>query len=235
MSTNDQVIKSILEGNDDSSQSNGGDGADASASDANSSSASLVTMPDGRQVTPEQAVDEYKKLQSDYTRKSQELSDLQKGSNTATAPDEKRLEQIKKELKSLGVKFQEDDAVQEARITQQLQLKQRMDSLATSIDGTDGRPAFKPQEIIAWMQKNNFFTADVEKVYEMIYSNELAKWRAEQVLEAQKANDVPGARGTGLRTELPTGGEEKRQAKNMNRATREELRAKIRGALTHNS
>lgn len=38
----------------------------------------LVELPDGRKVTPSQAVDAYKDLQKDYTKKAQELSELKK-------------------------------------------------------------------------------------------------------------------------------------------------------------
>lgn len=38
----------------------------------------LYELPDGRKATPEEVLEEYKKLQSDYTRKSQELSNYKK-------------------------------------------------------------------------------------------------------------------------------------------------------------
>lgn len=38
----------------------------------------LVSMPDGRKVTPEVVIEEYKKLQADHTKKSQRLAELEK-------------------------------------------------------------------------------------------------------------------------------------------------------------
>lgn len=45
-----------------------------------------VKLPDGREVTPEKAVEEYKKLQAEFTRTSQELSKIKSNTN----PPEKK-------------------------------------------------------------------------------------------------------------------------------------------------
>jgi len=51
----------------------------------------LVKLPDGRELTPEQVKDEYLRLNSDYTRKSQKLSNYEKGNinNNNKAYEEK--------------------------------------------------------------------------------------------------------------------------------------------------
>lgn len=50
----------------------------APASVQSDTSLYLVDMPDGRKVTPEAAVEEYKRLQADYTKKSQKLAEFEK-------------------------------------------------------------------------------------------------------------------------------------------------------------
>lgn len=47
----------------------------------------LYDLPDGRKVKPEEVVEEYKKLQADYTRKSQELASFKKAPITNNEPD----------------------------------------------------------------------------------------------------------------------------------------------------
>lgn len=42
----------------------------------------LVEMPDGRKVTPEVAIEEYKRLQGEFTKKSQRLAELEKPKDT---------------------------------------------------------------------------------------------------------------------------------------------------------
>lgn len=48
----------------------------------------LVELPDGRKVNAQQAVDEYKNLYSDYTRKSQELATYKGGNKEITKQPE---------------------------------------------------------------------------------------------------------------------------------------------------
>lgn len=60
----------------------------------------LYELPDGRKVRPEEVVEEYKKLQSDYTRKSQELASLKKAPITNDNPDGEWVPQTYEEILS---------------------------------------------------------------------------------------------------------------------------------------
>jgi len=76
--------------NDDETADDQGEGQDAPAVEAEgddqpTTEMNLVELPDGRKVTPETAVEEYKKLQADYTRKTQRISELEKQNSTDDA------------------------------------------------------------------------------------------------------------------------------------------------------
>lgn len=201
--TNDQVLNSILA--DEASQSAEPSGTQEPTSAGTATQDNLVTLPDGRKVTGEQAAEEYRKLQQDYTQKSQRLSELEKQS-TPVAPagiDPTAKEQILKQLKGeFGMVTQEDLEAERNKIRRELQNEQQANDLERSIDGSDGRPAFKRQEVLNWMQQNPLATADISVAYKLMNEDAIAKWRITEYTKAKSGTQMPGSRG--ILSSVPT-------------------------------
>jgi len=143
------------------------------------------------------------KLYPEFTRKSQRLKEVEaemeelKKAQEAQPQQQGDLthEQIS-EARKAGQKigFVTDDTMDDKfdkrfreRYLQERsaeKLLDKCDSLAGDIDGKDGRPAFKTEDVLSHMQETGF--KDPEKAYKDKYEPQLDQWKASQMSKAKK-------------------------------------------------
>lgn len=144
------------------------------------------------------------KLYPEFTRKSQKVKELEAEMEKMREEQTKQSEpqqgdltqeqiaEARKAGRKIG--FLTEDSMQDVMSKQfrQFYLQERaaeklLDScegLASKIDGKDGRPAFKTEEILSYMQETGF--KDPEKAYKDKYESEIDAWKAEQINKARK-------------------------------------------------
>ena len=174
----------------------------------------------------------------DYTKKSQRLKKLEEA-------EEQRLEAEKQALAEKtksGEELTEEEQIKQAlsqgekigfvtkesvkrEIAAYLEGKDLVDTctgLEREIDGADGRPAFKTQDILAHMQKTGIRNPD--KAYKDKYETEIDKWKEEQIGKA---------RGKGMVTEESSaaGGKEPPKVKTTPENFEENVIAALRGDI----
>lgn len=182
MAENDQDLFNKGQSDDANKGGDAGDGKPAEAP------TETFTLPDGRTVTGKEAYDEYVKLLPDYTKKSQELSELKKPSEKKEELPTDKLE-VLKELKELGVLTKGDFEAEKVKIRQEIQFEADLKSLEKEINGSDGRPAFNKAEVLAHMQKEQIFNP--LKAYKDMHEDKLTEFKIKQYLDAKK--DIPSS------------------------------------------
>lgn len=143
---------------------------------------------------------QYKSLQSDYTRKTQRLSQIE----AELAQRDAQLAQLEQSVKQTQAAQQDGDPVREAvkqiepilreqgfmtkEEMEALRAKDKADTLlarevetlSTKYNGSDGRPKFDPQSTIDWVlnQSGNSTVAisDLENAYKLMHYEELMNW-----------------------------------------------------------
>uniref|UniRef100_A0A7V3N5P3 Uncharacterized protein n=1 Tax=candidate division CPR3 bacterium TaxID=2268181 RepID=A0A7V3N5P3_UNCC3 len=157
-------------------------GEEKTVSESSSAQEKLYTLPDGRKVTAEQVYEEYQKLLPEFTRRSQELSELKKKTEIVEEDDTAR--QVREELKKHGVVFKDEFEQEKNRLVEnlrrELEYEQRLKELEKEINGSDGRPPFKKDEVLAHMSKVPIY--DPLKAYEDLHRTKLDEWKIQQFL-----------------------------------------------------
>lgn len=178
----------------DDGQSEDQNGGDSGSGDGqNQEQPKLYDMPDGRKLTAEQVTEEYGKLNQEFTRKSQKLSELEKvAEHSQDSADDDAVAKAKAELKKLGVVLQEDFDKQlgerDQKVRQNLQFEQSLNDLEKELTGSDGRPAFKKAEIVAYMEKSGTIF-DPRVAYKEMHGDKLDEWKIKQYLEKKSSTD----------------------------------------------
>lgn len=147
----------------------------------------------------------FDKYVSEFGKKSQRIGDLKKEieeSKSAVVTkeggltDEAKVE-AQKAARELGIVLTDDveKAVAEAldkgfdnRYASRRsgeKLLEEVKTLATDIDGTDGRPKFDGEKVLSFMQENPGFK-DPSRAYKAMHLDEIAEWSANQVLSKKK-------------------------------------------------
>lgn len=174
-----------------------------------------VELPDGRKVTPEQAVEEYKKLQADYTRKSQRLSELEKSAQQREVEaktiarevtgSHKLLEEAPQDVKeAIGMiaaeilqKELEKRDVEARKREDDAKFEQRLSSLEKEFPGGNGKPKFDRSEVLKAMQDptNEIFDPKVKffQMNERTFNDILVKEALKKQSSGTKTEDTTGA------------------------------------------
>lgn len=84
----------------------------------------LVELPDGRKLEPEEVAEEYKKLQAEFTRKSQRLAEIERGNINNNKPTESSEEWIPETYEEILQKAEE-------RVLQRLESKTQYEQQIT--------------------------------------------------------------------------------------------------------
>uniref|UniRef100_A0A7V3N6E8 DUF4355 domain-containing protein n=1 Tax=candidate division CPR3 bacterium TaxID=2268181 RepID=A0A7V3N6E8_UNCC3 len=164
----------------------------------------FYTLPDGRKVTAEQVYEEYQKLLPEFTKRSQELSELKK--KTEASVEDETARQVREELKKHGVVFK-DELEQEKNqlvqsIRQEIEYEQRLKELEKEIDGSDGRPPFRREEVLAHMSKVPIY--EPLKAYEDLHRAKIDEWKIQQFLaKKQGLSTYESVRGRSVGTPPP--------------------------------
>jgi len=152
----------------------------------------LYTLPDGREVTGEQVLEEYQKLNTDYTKKSQTLSEIEKKQLT----EEPKSDPVLDELKKLGVPLKDEVVTKEdlAKLEERLAYQSKLNDLEKTINGSDGKPVFNKQEVIKYMQEHPVY--DPEIAYEQLNKDKLKEFEIKQYLEAKNSPSPAAEKGS---------------------------------------
>jgi len=227
--TVEQMVTETLNGNSEGGEPSKLDEKTAAGETA-ATQPTLYTMPDGRELTGEQVLEEYKSLQSDYTRKSQELSEKTKTEQAVNgAEDNKpvlspRDQAILDDLKNkFGVitKDELDKAFQarkpeivseSAKVSAtQAQLQQALDDLEEDFDGREEDingvkiplPKVERQKVIDFIVKNPGTNLSPLEIAKAVYANDFISYEAKK-LSANGSAKLPSTEkgGAGV-TEPP--------------------------------
>lgn len=156
-------------------------------------------MPDGRELTGEEVLNEYKSLQGEFTRKSQELSKLKKNSESNEGEDEgkndkKSLtaeeENLVKELARLG--FVRKDEVEQTfndkkssltseaaqlAVAQQ-DLRSAIGQLTTEFNGEEGKPKVDGNKVLNFIVQYPQTDLSPLQIAKALYPDEFIKYEA---------------------------------------------------------
>ena len=168
------------DGGDQSKDANGGENKTVGSQDQDK----LVALPDGRKVTGEQAVEEYRKLQTEFTRRTEELKELKEKSTPKTPVQEAA---VLKELKEkYGVVTRDELEAERDRIRGEMEYNKKIERLEEKFDGKNGYPAFERDKVLAFMQKESLYNPDV--AYREMNREAIKKAEVEEYIKAQKSN-----------------------------------------------
>jgi len=167
-----------------------------------------------RDLTPDQLFEEYQKLQSEFTRRSQRLSELEKAkeSDTETSSNQQSLspqdQEVLKELRRLGVVTKDEaitkdevDGLKEELLTSAVttsskmsELRQALDELEEDFDGTDGKPKVDRQKILDFIVQNPNTNLTPLQIAKAVYYDDFVKYEASKI----SSNGVPKTETHGL-------------------------------------
>jgi len=166
-----------------------------------------------RDLTPDQLFEEYQRLQSEFTRRSQRLSELEKAkSTTETSSTQQSLspqdQEVIRELKRLGVVTKDEgvtkDEVEKMReelltsavttSTKMSELKQALDELEEDFDGADGTPKVERQKILDFIVQNPNTNLTPLQIAKIVYYDDFVKYEASKL----SSNGVPKTETHGL-------------------------------------
>ena len=164
-----------------------------------------IKLADGREVTGEELKTEYEKLHGEFTRKSQELSKLNKTKDEAASEDEgsKELTPTEqaavKELKRLGFVTKDQTPSGEntgeivnkvtKQVTSNIKLEEALDDLVTDY------PFVKKDAVMDFLAKINNPDLTLEQVATALYPDEFVKAKAKQMIG--ETGNVPQTEGAG--------------------------------------
>lgn len=157
----------------------------------------------GEKIPLDQAIELISKGR-DYTKKTQTLAEERRAweeeraqlqtqqSPEPQTPEEEELERTKAELRKYGVAFQDDvDRIITEKTQAQLAEERRIEAqnqqhsaLEAKYNGQDGRPAYKRDEILAYIQEDNFKRGifDPEIAWKVKHEKELIDWQIKQAM-----------------------------------------------------
>lgn len=140
----------------------------------------------GRKLTKEQFMEEVKKMQTDYTRKSQLLSQIEKEREETPASEEPKSQltaeqkaALRASLKEIGVTFREDLDREKAaqRVTSERQ------QLEAKYDGADGKPKFEFDKCLEFAVQHKL--PNLEIAYKELNEEKLDEWKLKQKIASK--------------------------------------------------
>jgi len=151
----------------------------------------LVKMPDGRELTPEQVKDEYIKLNSDYTRKSQRLATHEKGNiNNQSTVEEDNDEWIPETYDDLYDNFkQRQQAEKQQEVEQYQNLEKGVKDQLAELKKTDS--TLNDSELFRHALKYNFKDLGVAHSNMKDMQKSINKAKEDTVKNVQKRNADP--------------------------------------------
>lgn len=179
------------------------------------------TMPDGRELTGEEVLQEYKSLQGEFTRKSQELSKFKKnsesdGSDDSGKNDKKSLsaeeENLVKELARLG--FVRKDEVEQTfnekkssltseaaqlAVAQQ-DLRSAISQLTTEFNGEEGKPKVDGNKVLNFIVQYPQTDLSPLQIAKALYPDEFIKYEAGKMSGGKLLKTEDNSSGAGEHT-----------------------------------
>jgi hypothetical protein len=131
------------------------------------------------------------KFVSEFGKKSQRIGELNKeienlkGGQTTTQTQEgvDPYQQAREAAQKVGLVMKDDlDSYYEQR-RQAEKLLDSASKLEKEIDGSDGRPKFESEKILEFMKSTG--ATDPEKAYIQMHLDDVARWKAEQILKGK--------------------------------------------------
>lgn len=150
-------------------------------------------------------------LMPSYTKATQQLKDYEeqleafkkeKEEKKSATPDE--MAEARKLLKEQFGVLTRDDFETEFRSRYEVEkaaekLNGQLDKLAKDIDGVDGRPPFKPEDVLRYMADNNL--KDPNLAYKIKFEKELDGWKEKQIQSVKKPGLITEkTAGAGVKT-----------------------------------
>ena len=195
---------------------------DNSATTENSTpSEKVFELPDGRKVTGEQAIEEYKKLNADYTRKSQELAKLTQnpvkpnnnpsGEVTLNKEDQAlvielerlgftREQSVNKLIEGAAPKLIEQAAKRSVSTTE---LNEALTDLEIDFDGSEGKPKINKQDILKWIVANPTTNLSPLDIAHQVYYKDFVSYDAKQLASGATPSNLPATENQGANVTTP--------------------------------
>ena len=253
-STVEQRLEDELNGkstteNQDSKQS------DTTSKDSNGAGQSDVPvekkykLPDGRELSGDQVTEEYRKLQVDYTKKSQELASKKDNSLDDDplkdfSPDEKeianglskilpRLGYVKKDEVGKEIDAKKSEIIGEAGnfAEVKIKLKSDLDTLEKEFDGETVDSVVKPKvdrnKILNFIKENGTTNLTLSQIARVIDPEAFAKYDVAKLQSTSgSGNNLPRTEGAGAGVVTPPGVRYSFQDGSAERAVKEILGVK---------
>lgn len=184
---------------------------------------SKFKLPDGRELTADQVVEEYKNLQKDYTVKTQELSRLKETPPERTPPGNNnsgngngsispQQQAVIDELRRLNVAFKDEipdpnkivtQSVQAA--TSNVQLNQVLDELEEDFDGSTEKvgerevqkPKIDRNKVMDFIVQNPNTDLSPMQIAKALYVDDFVKYESQRQLVQSNVPAVPSTEGNG--------------------------------------
>jgi hypothetical protein len=146
------------------------------------------------------------KVWPEFGRKSTQLKEyeeriasLEESRNKPNLPENEQqaIEEARAAARKLGITLDEDvETKVGAKLEKEFRnyylrersaekLLEETSKLEKEIDGSDGRPKFKTEEVLAFMQENPGFKNPID-AYEARYKSQTDEWRANQIVKAKR-------------------------------------------------
>lgn len=151
-------------------------------------------------------------------RKIKELEDQinqyesQRTSQTNNQVTDASIEEAREAARKLGIVLKDDlpnlGVVTEKTFVQKYMEQKAADDLLSQarrleseIDGSDGRPAFRVEDVLTYMEDTGI--ASPEKAYKLKYESEIDAWKEGKIQQAKKPGLVTGVKSTAGATKQP--------------------------------
>jgi len=162
-----------------------------------------------RELTPDQLYEEHKKLEAEFTRRSQRLAELEKATKAESSEQPSQQQslspqdaEVVKELKRLGVLTKDEaDKLKEEVLTTAVttsskmsKLEQALDELEEDFDGEEGRPKVDRQKILDFIIQNPNTNLTPLQIAKAVHYDDFVKYEASKL----SSGGVPKTESHGL-------------------------------------
>lgn len=199
----EEIIDQAQEGTQQEQSQGTGEQSEQVNSATEETNSNLVTMPDGRQLTGEQVLAEYRNLQTDYTKKSQTLAELQRerearersteqsvresvGNNPALENVDPAVRELVIQMVTPTVQQMLDEREQaEVRKKEDEAFVKELDALEERYPGGNGQPKFNRDEVLSAMRDPNNRIFDPEVMFLKLKENDFKDAWVKEALKRQ--------------------------------------------------
>ena len=137
---------------------------------------------------------ELKTTREQFEQLQAQVKSMEAGQNT-TGVQDPNLEQVKKELQSLGFVTKEEQQAELERQKNDAQLEQELTQLEGKFDGKDGMPKFNRKEVIDYAIKKNI--ADPLDAFKLLKEKEIIDYQIQQAVNKTKGVKAETSDGSG--------------------------------------